>query len=167
MARACMRILHPPKDAIVRERSEPGKAHVALTLPEGCLCIQWNLPTGLLRVLKEEANADGAFILQRPDGGFEAHVVECKTTVDRSTWRKARLQMRWTLSRLRALAGVLGVELRRGVLYTAFRMDKLSPDSDRNPLVQKRRIKQGVEKDAKIDWNLRMEREWEDRRSRL
>jgi len=152
-------VVQPPYEALVEEMAVPGEARVALILAEGYLAIQWHLSTGLFRVLKEELNADGAFILQRPDGSFEAHVVECKKTVDRRDWAKARAQMRWTLSRLRGLAGVLGIELRRGVLYTAFRTDNLSPDSDPNPIAQRRPIGEGG---AGLAFERRAEREWVD-----
>lgn len=161
-------VVQPPHTAIVRETAVPGEATVALALPEGCIAIQWRLPTGVFRVLKEEANADGAFILQRADGSFEAHVVECKKTVDRRDWAKARKQMRWTLSRLRALAGVLGIELRRGVLYTAFRADNLSPESDPNPTAQRRPLGPLQEEGPGIVWDeRRAEREWVDNEVRL
>lgn len=144
----------------MRETAVPGEATVAFTLPEGSLCIQWNLPTGMFRALKEEANADGAFILRRADGGFEAHVVECKRTVNQRKWSEVRKQMRWTLARLRGIAGVLGIELRRGVLYTAFRKDDLSPDSTRNPIALRRPVVLRAAEDAGIDWARRVEREW-------
>jgi hypothetical protein len=156
-------ILQPPQQAIVQETAVPGEARVVLTLPEGCLCIQWNLPTGLFRVLQKEANADGAFVLRCADGGFEAHVVECKKTVNLSKWAEARTQMRWTLSRLRGLSGVLGIELRRGVLYTAFRTDDLSPESAPNPTAQRRPTGPDEGGDgAGLTWNRRAEREWVD-----
>lgn len=156
-------LLRPPQDAIVVETEVAGEASVVLALPEGCLCIQWTLPTGLFRVLRLEKNADGAFILQRADGSFEAHVVECKKDVNRSTWPKARTQMRWTLSRLRALAGVLGIELRRGVLYTAYRTADLPPESAPNPTAQRRPIGPLLGEDATsagLVWARRVEREW-------
>jgi hypothetical protein len=156
-------ILRSPQQAIVQEINVSGEARVVFTLPKECLCIQWNLTTGLFRVLQEEANADGAFILQRADGSFEAHVVECKKTVNRFKWRDARKQMRWTLSRLRGLAGVLGIELRRGVLYTAFQTDDLSPDSAPDPTAQRRPLNPGEgDAAAELNWDRAAEREWVD-----
>lgn len=140
-------LLRAPQGATVVERNVAGEASVAFTLPEGCLCIKWSLPPETFGVLRDKANADGAFILRRADGSFEAHVVECKRTINRTKWAEVRKQMRWTLSRLRALAGILGVELRHGVLYTAFRADDLSPESAPNPIAQRRPIDAGSGED--------------------
>lgn len=78
-------------------------------------------------------NADGAFFVVTDPGAAEAHVIECKRTVTQDAWSKAKRQMRSTLLRLRALAGVLGVELRSVVCYTAFCEDELSPESMPEP----------------------------------
>jgi hypothetical protein len=156
-------LVRPPNQALVEEITAAGEANVGLVLPEGCLAIRWVLPTGLFRVLQEESNADGAFILRLADGSHEAHVVECKKTVNGRDWAKARKQMRWTLSRLRGLAGILGIELRRGVLYTAFRTDDLSPDSAPNPIAQRRPLgPEAGATDVENPWPQRILREWVD-----
>ena len=63
-------------------------------------------------------------MLQLPDGTYEAHIMECKLTVNQVTWDRAKRQMRWSLIRLRALAGVLGIQLKRVVCYTAYRFER-------------------------------------------
>jgi hypothetical protein len=67
-------------------------------------------------------------MLQRSDGAWEAHILECKVTINQDAWSKAMRQMRWSLMRLRALAGVLGVRFQHVVLYTAFRKDEMLKD---------------------------------------
>ena len=97
-----------PEKAVVVEREDAGEAHVELTLPEGCTCIAWKLGTGRFNFLQVDKNTDGAFFLYHVNGRVEAHIVECKKSVDRSHWGKAVEQMRWTLTKLLALAGALG-----------------------------------------------------------
>jgi hypothetical protein len=133
-------LIPPPGPAVVVERERQGEANVACRIPEGSLCIQWILKDGLFLFLREQKNADGAFFLGAGQEAFEAHVIECKRTVDQSKWNDINHQMGWTLLRLRALAGVLGVTLSRAVLYTAYRNDKLSPDSSPNPAAMRRTV---------------------------
>jgi hypothetical protein len=130
----------PPNKAIVVEAEMSGEAEIACELPEGCVCIQWRLPTGLFEFLQQDKNADGAFVVQRADGAFEAHIMECKKTVDQKKWSDISQQMRWTLSKLLAISGALGLTLERAVLYTAFRSDKLSREESPNPAAAKRTI---------------------------
>jgi hypothetical protein len=79
-------------------------------------------------------------LVQRSDGQFEAHIVECKKTVDQKKWSDITEQMRWTLCKLMALAGALGVQVEEAVLYTAYRFDKLSEHESPNPAAAKRLI---------------------------
>lgn len=136
-------VRHPDKVVVVEQEAE-GEARVECSLPEGALCVQWNLPTGYFRFLKEEQNADGALLIWRDDGSqdglFEAHVMECKKTVEQKTWSKALQQMRWTFLRLRAIAGALGVPIRGVTFYTAFREHKFSSTTSRNALVPRNPI---------------------------
>jgi len=159
-------VRHPEK-AVVVEQEVAGEARVECSLPEGALCIQWSLPTGLFQFLKSEMNADGALLIWRDDGSrdgfFEAHVMECKKTVEQSTWNKALKQLRWTLLRLRALAGALGVPIQRVTFYTAFREDTLSSTSSRNPLVPRNTItSRFAEPDEIIERPRRLLTAWED-----
>lgn len=84
----------PPNKAIVGEAEMSGEAEIACEIPEGCTCIQWRLPTGLFAFLQQDKNADGAFVIQRADGAFEAHIMECKRTVDQTKWSEILQQMR-------------------------------------------------------------------------
>ncbi len=124
----------PPSQPItIRETEAQGKADVELQPPDGCQCLRLWLPTGLFGILGEDKNADGALLLIWPQGGIEAHVVECKKTVSQSEWDKATRQMQWTLTKLQALVGALGERLDRAFFYTAFRSDCLSEDDSPNP----------------------------------
>lgn len=164
-ARVYVLVRHPEQVVIV-EREKAGEARVACSLPEGALCIQWNLPTGLFQFLKEEKNADGALLIWRDDGThdghFEAHVMECKATVNQNTWTKILQQCRWTFLRLRAVAGVLGVPISRVTFYTAYRDDKLSIASSRNPLVPRNLItSRSAPPDERIERIRQLKMAWE------
>ncbi len=158
-------VRHPDK-AVVVEQEVAGEARIECSLPEGALCVQWSLPTGLFQFLKEEKNADGALLLWRDDGShdglFEAHVMECKTTVDQKTWNKVLQQVRWTFLRLRAVAGALGVPIQQVTFYTAYREDKLSSTSSRNPLVPRNPItSRFAPPDERIERPRQLQMDWE------
>jgi hypothetical protein len=133
-------VVRSPGQVLVVERNKAGEAEIEFTVPAGCTCILWRLPTGLFEFLREDKNADGPFLVQRSDGQFEAHIVECKKTVDQKKWSDITEQMRWTLCKLMALAGALGVQVEEAVLYTAYRFDKLSEHESPNPAAAKRLI---------------------------
>lgn len=110
---------------LVTEATDEGAATVTCTLPQEVVGIRWKIETAsLFPFLKEKLAADGAVILQLPDGTYEAHIMECKLTVNQDSWARAKRQMRWTLIRLRALAGVLGIQFKRVVCYTAYRFER-------------------------------------------
>jgi hypothetical protein len=124
--REIYRWVESPGPVTVREESIQGEASVELALPGGHEYLDLWLPTGLFEILLDDENADGAVLVVLPDGALEAHVIECKRTVDGTHWDKALRQMKWTLVKLRALAGALGAPIAGAVLYTAFREDRLS-----------------------------------------
>ena len=129
-------VVRAPGKVTIAEQAVAGEAKVECSLPSESLCIQWNFHGGF-PFLKVDKNADGALLIQRNDGTHEAHVMECKRTVDQTKWSEILQQMRWTLSKLMALAGALGVHLDRAVFYTAFRNDRLSTVSSPNPIFAK------------------------------
>ncbi len=161
-------VVEPPSKAIVEELNTAGEARVECVLPDGSRCVQWTRWTGKFQFLRDERNADGALLVWRddgsPDGSFEAHVIECKKTVDRTTWGKALIQMRSTLARLLAISGTLGIPIVRAVFYTAFRHNNLPPDSSRNPAWP--RIPIGVSSPDEGERHLNrarsLHRQWED-----
>jgi hypothetical protein len=118
-----------PETIVVAERDSAGRAEVTLRLPEGKRCIEWRVQGNLFGFLKGNLNADGAIFVLGDGDDAEAHILECKLTVNPDSWSKAKLQMRATLLRLRALAGVLGLRLTRVVCYTAYCDDDVEPDS--------------------------------------
>lgn len=136
--REIYRWVEPPGPVIVREVGAKGEAKVDLTLPGGHDYLELWLPTGLFEILLDDKNADGAVLVVSPDGSMEAHVVECKRTVDGGHWGKALQQMKWTLVKLRALAGALGMQIAGAVFYTAFREDRLSEEESPNPVSAER-----------------------------
>lgn len=92
---------------------------------------------------------------------LEAHIVECKKTVDSKKWEEALNQMSWTLVRLQALAGALGADLAGAVFYTAVREDKLSEDESPNPAYPERLVGgPGDDAEAALDWGRRKQLDW-------
>jgi len=113
----------------VRETDKDGFADVSCTLPAGAVCLRWDIEKVAFNFLRDARTAaDGALLVVRGDGSVEAHVMECKRTVDHDEWAKAKRQMRWSLARLRALAGVLGVTIDRTCCYIAYREETFSTD---------------------------------------
>ena len=131
--RTLFRAVRAPDGVRIEETESDGRADVQLTPPEGALCIEWKIQSKIFGFLKDTNNADGAFFLVAGDGTVEAHIVECKRTVTQDAWSHAKRQMRSTLLRLRALAGVLGVDIAKVVCYTAHCDDQLEPDSVPEP----------------------------------
>ncbi len=159
-------VVRDPDKAVVFEEEPGAEARIECSLPADALCVQLNLPTGLFRFLKEESNADGALLIWRNDGSrdgvFEAHVMECKKTINSNVWEKARLQLRWTFMRLRAISGALGVPLRRVTFYTAYQLNKLSSDSSRNPVLPRNPITSRFAKPEEVVERLRqLQMDWE------
>ncbi len=133
-ARPLYEVIPHPGSARIVEREVAGEAEVDCPAPEGCAWIHFRIEgTGLFSFLLEDKNADGSLLLCRQDGGYEAHIIECKRTVDQTNWSKIGKQFLWTLGRLLALAGVLGIALEQVTLGTAFRRDRLSEDESPNP----------------------------------
>lgn len=111
----------------VREELEADNSAATVTchLPADATCIRWKLESPhLFPFLKDRLAADGALMLERADGTYEAHVMECKLTINQDTWTRAKRQMRWSLIRLQALAGALDVKLTRMRCYTAYRHER-------------------------------------------
>lgn len=158
------RLVAGPDPIVVEEMENDGRARVELVPPDGARCIEWRIQGNLFGFLKENKNADGAFFVERRDGAFEAHIVECKRTINQDSWDKAKRQMRWTLVRMRALAGVLGIKLTRVVCYTSYCEDELAPDSSPDPAESKVPIgdeEPSSPEDAEAQMALRRQFDWE------
>ena len=52
-------------------------------------------------------------------------------------WSKAKRQIHSSFVRLAALAGVMGIEIERSICYTAFRVDRLGPKLNPDPILLK------------------------------
>ncbi len=133
--RAFYRIVRAPDPVIIEETAEDGLAH--LTLDAGALAVEWKIQSKVFGFLGDTKNADGALFVLRGGDEVDAHVVECKRTMTQESWSKAKLQMRWTLLRLFALAGVLGLTIRSVTCHTAYCAEEIEPDSSPNPLAGK------------------------------
>lgn len=118
----------------VTETSSDGAAEVTFHAPEGWRLERLNLPEALTW-LAVRNHADGIVFAQRPDGRWEAHIVECKATVSDNAWGKARQQFRGTRVFADAVAGVVGVELSAAVVYTAYRTSKIDAASSPDPII--------------------------------
>jgi hypothetical protein len=111
----------------VTETAKEGWAQVTCRLPPEAVCIRWKIEKLPFNFLKDAKRAaDGALLVQMPDGRFEAHVMECKRTIHLDSWNEAKIQLRWSLARVRALAGVLGVPIEGAFCYTAYREETFS-----------------------------------------
>jgi hypothetical protein len=158
------KIVIGPSPIIVEEAAKDGSARVSFEPQGGVRCIEWRISQGLFKFIKEDKNADGAFFVQRSESSFEAHIVECKRTINQESWNKAKLQMRWTLLRLRALAGVLGFELANVVCYTAYCDDELQAESSPDPAETKIPIgddEPAIPEDVEIQRTLRRQFDWQ------
>lgn len=133
--RVYFELVEGPATLVVNELNDKGKAEVRCEVLADHTCVQFNLHgnDGLFGFLRESSNADGAFLLEGPDGVVTAWIVECKRTLGRKTWGEVLKQFRWTVARLFAVAGVIGVEVGEVALVTAFREDLLSPSDSPNP----------------------------------
>lgn len=128
------RLAKSPDRVVVVEPSSSGKAEVTCPIPDGCECIEWQInENDLFMFLQETNNADGALLLRRPNGDFEAHIIECKKTVDQTKWPEILVQIQWTLGRLLAIAGVIDIKIQTAILGTAYRYDRLSEEESPNP----------------------------------
>lgn len=138
-AKRIYEIVEGPHELRIVETQKDGEADVRCEVPAGCTCVVFHLhgQDGLFEFLLRSSNADGTFLFARADGTVGAWIVECKWTISASSWEHARRQFRWTLARLLAVAGVIGVEIQSVSLTTAFREDQLSPEGSPNPAVYK------------------------------
>jgi hypothetical protein len=124
------RVVFAPDTILVKEKQRLGRAEIRLVPAMGMVCVAWDIEEQLFGFLSNEKNADGAFFVLGQGDEVEAHILECKMTLNRGTWSKVKNQLRATLLRLRALAGVLGLTITRVVCYSAFHEEEeVSPTS--------------------------------------
>src|ERR1700733_299953 len=82
-----------PGSIHIVEDEPGGRADVAYVVPEGCSAVRF-WPDGMFSFLKEDKTADGALLVCRDDGGYEALIIECKRTVDQKRWHDIARQFR-------------------------------------------------------------------------
>ena len=92
-------------------------------------CIWLDLPEQGIKILRLQGCADFALLLAQDGEGFEAHVYELTRTVARQKWDTAKKQLEGAVLNVLAIAGILGIEIRGVVTYTAFNQDRLSRES--------------------------------------
>jgi len=132
-------VVEGPCTLLVEETNEAGEAAVYCQVATDHTCVEFKLhgQDGIFEFLRESYNADGAFLIARPDDSVSIWIVECKKTIRSSSWDHALKQFQWTAARLLAVAGVIGVEVKSISLMTAFRYDELSPEASPNPALGK------------------------------
>lgn len=113
----------------IEETKDSGRAEVELTAPSGWTLEKLILDRCAFEWLDGSQVADGIVLARSPEGKWQAHVVECKKTVTDDKWSKVQEQLRGSCMRLLAAAGVVGIEVERITLYTAFRRDQLGSRS--------------------------------------
>ena len=118
----------------VSETASDGGAEVRVTVPDGWRLERLSLPEAL-SWLSVRNHADGIVFAQRPDGRWEAHIIECKATVSDNAWRKARKQFLGTRVFADAVAGVTGISISDAALYTAYRTSKIDPATSTDPII--------------------------------
>ncbi|WP_047150820.1 hypothetical protein [Aneurinibacillus tyrosinisolvens] len=90
--------------------------------------------TNKIDYLVNQKCADG-IILEDKSGKWHLHIIECKKTVQGSSWGKAKVQFEGAILRMQSIAGLLGIRIENITLYTAFREDNLSQTT--NPVLLK------------------------------
>jgi hypothetical protein len=116
------------------EEASDGEAHVTCTFAPGSVGVFFRLEGMGFPYLRNQKSVDWLVLLHHTDGALDAHLVECKRTVNAQTWRKTKDQMASSVTRCLALAGALGAEIRRFHGYTAYRNDKLSAPRSPDPV---------------------------------
>lgn len=150
-------LVEGPGEVVVREKEKRGFAAIRCRFPQGFRVIDWHYDEKDFLLFAKNDNADGALLVVRPDNALEAHVMECKETIDASAWSKALKQLGWTLIRLLAIAGALHERVDRVVLYTVYRRDALSPEESPDPELLKLPLEDGESEPVRRDrsWTLR------------
>ena len=119
---------------VLYEEALEGEARVTCALPPGRIGLVFRLDRVGFPFLRQKASVDWLVLLHLPDGSLDAHLVECKRTVDAGRWRETRGQMASSVTRCLALAGALGGTIRRFHGYTAYRNERLSPPRSPDPV---------------------------------
>jgi hypothetical protein len=132
-------VLTGSQDFSIKETEPSGQADLRCSIPAGYTCVVFHFRgrDGLFQFLQKDNSADGAVLFIRPDGQLSAWIVELKKKISQSKWQEVLEQFRWTLARLLAITGVLGLELKSVTFTTAFREDRLSPEESPNPTLGK------------------------------
>lgn len=119
-------LISPPNRVVVREMNERGEAHIEISYPDSSHCIAWYLEkTGYFQFLEGDKAADGVFFVCHTDSRIDVHIIECKRTITNSTWAQAKKQLQESLTKVLAIAGVLGIEIDNVCLGAAFRDNRL------------------------------------------
>lgn len=125
LAPAC-RVPSPDRASVViEETTDDGRAEVTFTAPPGWRLEKLCLERCAFTWLEEQLSADGILLARSLEGTWQAHVVECKRTITEQKWPRVQRQLRGSCVRLLAVGGVLGLEIAKISLYTAYRQAKM------------------------------------------
>jgi hypothetical protein len=119
---------------VIYEDATDGEARVTCTFPPGGVGLIFRLDEVGFPFLRQRASVGWLVLLCLPDGSMDAHLVECKRTVNWRKWHEIKGQMAASVTRCLALAGALRVEIRRFHGYTAHRNDRLSVPRSPDPV---------------------------------
>ncbi len=115
---------------VVEETTTGGEARVEFPVQAGCKAVSLALSgPRMFPFLHRNKNADGHLLVERPDGRWTAHVVECKRTLTLRKWQHAQEQLRCSLVRLQLLADFLGLDVAERVTWVASRRDEVSTNT--------------------------------------
>lgn len=118
-----------PDPVVVCETNENGQAHIEVSYPDGAHCVVWHLEkTGYFQFLEGDKAADGIFFVCSSDSRVAVHIIECKKTMTQSNWEQVIKQLQESLSKILAIAGVLGIKIDHVYLGAAFRENRLDAD---------------------------------------
>lgn len=124
----------PSREMVIEERKQDGEATIRFLLAEGLAGIAIPLSENVrMDIFRGGENADGHLLVSHPDGGWTAHVVECKKAIKHlETWQKTQRQLRAGMVRLQMVADFLGIPVAQWQGHVAFREERISLSTSPN-----------------------------------
>ena len=126
---------------VVEEKKDDGLALVRCTLPNG-RAFELTLEGKNIAHLKIPRCTDGILLLETPSGEWELHIIECKRTVNRSKWKRVKMQFEASIQRSIGLLAGIGVFPHKIKLYTAVREQKIIDEKNADPVLNKMTLEQ-------------------------
>jgi len=120
------------KKVIVRETAEDGKAEVCCNVSNFALKIDLG-KKNRVHYLRRQNVADGVIFEFIESEKVIIHIIECKRTIKKEIWKKAKEQFEGALLNSLGLMGILGLsDIHNVIFYTAYRNDSISSVNLRN-----------------------------------